>query len=149
MPLHGTLHHFSPDALASLQVHATPATETYSKNNELISHVSAKQKAWLTIEQMHTLINGAACVYALVRIAQCYHHYFISSTPPEGRYNQLITIGDISMVKKIQFSVACGIVLGETLIAKSLAKLLVLCATGDITDLIEPVITRVKKMVVG
>ena len=152
MPLHSTLHHFSPDALASLQAHTTPMRDVlnpltiHDSNN---SSIPAKQNAWLTVDQMHRLINRAACVYALVRIVQCYHHYFISSTLPEGWYNQLIPLGDIGVVKKIQFSIACGIILGETLIGKSLAKLLLFCTTGDIIDLIESIITRVKKMIVG
>lgn len=149
MPLYSAIHHFSPEALAALCAHTSSKKEVFLSQPEK-EQKSTKQHTWLTVDRAHKFINCAACLYALVRIGQCYHHHFISHTPPSDRwYDQLITLGDISMVKKLRFACASTIILGETLVGKSLAKLLLLCATGDITDLIEPVFVRMKKIVMG
>ncbi|MFI5332552.1 MAG: hypothetical protein ACHQVS_00455 [Candidatus Babeliales bacterium] len=154
VPAQSTPYHFSANALAALsQVASKTAcsnTQMLHADDHLLLQKSEKNMSWLTVDRVHTLINSAACLYALIRIAQCYHRYFIAHAPqPERWYDQFITIGDITIVKKIRFTCAAVSILGETLVGKTLVKLLLVCATGDITDLIEQALVRMKKMVVG
>lgn len=134
MPLQSTVQHFSPYALALLSRQKLSAAH-------LSLHDKApdrKQNKSLTVERVYKLINVLACIYACVRIAQCYHRYFIAEVPvSDSWYDQLITLTTLTMVKKARFVCASTIILGETLIGKSLAKLVVLCATGDVFDLIK------------
>lgn len=151
VPAHSATHHFSANALAALsQTQAKIVSFSSPQCASELSQKSEKRTSWFTVDRAHTLINSAAFLYALARIAYCYHHYFVADVPqPERWYDQFIIIGDSVIVKKIRFTCAAATILGETLVGKSLVKLLVVCATGDITDLIERVLVRMKNMVVG
>lgn len=103
----------------------------------------------LTAEQLYAAINCIACIYALARITHCYYAYCIADVHPKAWYDRVLPVCNAPFIKKIRFGIASMVILGETLFGKSLAKLLVLCATGDVTDLVEVVCIRMKKVIIG
>lgn len=125
VPLHGTMRtmqQFSPHALALLH--------EVNKPLDRVPSVSVKPAPGITVERAHNVLNVAACTYALVRIARSYKH-------------------NMTVANKTKFALNSAVIIGEALVIKSLAKLLLVCATGDITDLIEQAIKRCKKMIMG
>lgn len=141
---HGQECRFSADALAFFQQEAQQSALVHHQTQQ-----PEKRKKNLTTEQLYSAINTLACIYVLARIAQAYHGYFIVDTPPTTWYDNLVPIRNTVLVKKMRFAIASLLILGETLLGKSLAKLIILCATGDVTDLIEALLVRVKKIVVA
>lgn len=134
MPLHGTMRtmqQFSLHGLASLCKPLDPAPTVLVKPD-----TPPVSTSWITVERAHNVLSIAACVYVAARIAYNYQQGF-------GLHKKM------TVVNKTAFAFNSAVIIGEALVIKSLAKLLLLCATGDITDLIEQAIKRCKKMVIG
>lgn len=125
MPLHGTMR-----TMQQFSLHALASLHEVDKPSNPAPPVLVKPAPWFTVERAHNAISVAACAYALTRIARSYEH-------------------NMSTANKMGFALNAAIIIGEALVIKSLAKLLLVCATGDITDLIEQAIKRCKKMIMG
>jgi hypothetical protein len=95
------------------------------------------ESQWLNIQNVHRIINSAAFIFAAAKLHQEYLRLFIDpkNSPKEGSLSLFyphIMQAFQAHVSFLGYSIAIAL---QTLCYKTIARLLLLCAYGDLRDL--------------
>lgn len=150
--LQGSSQRFSAEFLKEIKKSvfqdAVKSDEFSQKKDIVIIQAEKAKTRYFTYERCSAMINLAAAAYATHKIYHCYRfgkmraslksELFLYRFYPE--YLKNLEDGGA-------FFVDATAVLVETLIYKTVAKLMLVCAMGDLSDVVEQGIIRTKKIV--
>lgn len=100
-------------------------------------------KLWISQRQLYRTLDCAALVYATARI---YARYTRSQRQADYACSRLYPAWYRSVHAKGNFALEVGVIALETLFYKTIFKLILLCGTGDLSDLAHEAVVRCKKL---
>ncbi|MCL5875972.1 MAG: hypothetical protein M1114_05875 [Candidatus Dependentiae bacterium] len=104
-----------------------------------------------TYETLDKVIDSIALTSALIHICHCYYTLNTQTSDKDSTLNKIINYVTPSFIPslhtKIMLIKEAGIITLETIIYKTIAKMVVYCAKGDFYDLMKKLLCKIKSIV--